>query len=63
MAVSNEQVAELLTLVKDQMTLMKEQQERNIAATGPSTTKAKRPDRPFINAGIDDREWTRGHVV
>ena len=58
MAVSNEQVAELLTLVKDQMTLMKEQQERNIAATGPSTTKAKRPDRPVINAGIDDREWT-----
>ena len=58
MAVSNEQVAELLTLVKDHMTLMKEQQERSLTPSASPSTKAKRPDRPVINAGIDDREWT-----
>jgi hypothetical protein len=38
------------------MTLIKQQQEN--PNVGDNTgTKAKRPDRPIINAGIDDREW------
>ena len=57
MAATNEQVAALLTLLQDQMTLMKEQQQNNPGAGDNMATKAKRPDRPVINAGIDDREW------
>ena len=55
MAVTNEQVVQLLTLMQEQVTLLKEQQGQNNG--GNSATKAKRPDRPIINAGMDDREW------
>ena len=58
MAVSNEQVVQLLTLMQEQMTLLKEQQERSTGVNNNNASKAKRPDRPVINAGIDDREWT-----
>ena len=57
MAASNEQVVELLALLKDQMELLKQQQGNNQGAVDNTTTKAKRPDRPVINSGIDDREW------
>ena len=57
MAASNEQVVELLQLLKGQMELLKQQQENNQGAGDNTTTKAKRPDRPVINSGIDDREW------
>ena len=59
MASSNEQVVQLLTLLQDQMTLMKEQQQQqnNQNAGENTTSKAKRPDRPIINIGIDKREW------
>ena len=57
MAASNEQVVELLELLKGQMELLKQQQENNQGAGDNTTTKAKRPDRPVINSGIDDREW------
>ena len=46
-AVTTEQVAALIAL-------MQQQQADN---TGGTKIKTKRPDRPVINAGINDREW------
>ena len=49
-AVTTDQVAALITLMQ--------QQQTDRADNGAGTKiKTKRPDRPVINAGIDDREW------
>ena len=47
-----EQVTTLIELMQQQMTLL--QQRETGSAPG---TKSKKPDRPVINADIDDREW------
>ena len=67
---TEEQVNKLITLVETQMTALTDLKEENAklreeaaanaaAGAAPKTTKSrsKRPDRPLINAGIDDREW------
>ena len=52
-----EQVATLIELMQQQnqhlTTLMQQQQNQRISRGD----KTKKPDRPVINAGIDDREW------
>ena len=65
---TEEQVQKLITLVETQMTALTNLSEENAklrvevataTAATPQTSKSrsKRPDRPLINAGIDDREW------
>ena len=65
---TEEQVQKLISLVETQMTALTSLSEENAqlrvevataAAATPQTSKSrsKRPDRPLINAGIDDREW------
>lgn len=49
-----EQVTQLLGLMQQQLTLMQGQQTRPDSG---QAGKSKRPDRPIIEAGIDDREW------
>ena len=52
MAVTADQVTQMMGLMQQQITLLTRQQPA--AALNRS---AKRPDRPVINAAIDDREW------
>ena len=65
---TEEQVQKLIGLVETQMTALTNLSNENAqlrvnaaaaAAATPQTVKSrsKRPDRPVINAGIDDREW------
>ena len=51
MAATNEQVTQMLTLMQEQITLLRTQQPAD------QSKKTRRPDRPIVNAGIDDREW------
>ena len=53
-----EQVATLIELMQaqnQQMATLVQQQQPNLHQGGRSRTK--KPDRPVINAGMDDREW------
>ena len=65
---TEEQVQKLISIVETQMSALTDLKEENArlreeaafaATAAPQTLKSrsKRPDRPLINAGIDDREW------
>ena len=63
--VTSEQIGTMLMLMQQQMQTLtmlqaenadlRQQQVRN--ERNPDNMKTKRPDRPLINANIDDREW------
>ena len=65
-----EQMQEIINLLKNQMDTVNALREENDhlraangatgaaeASVGDNQYKAKKPDRPIINANIDDREW------
>ena len=58
-----EQVQELITLMKQQMDTVNELREENDrlraanAGAAENQCKLKKPERPVVNANIDDREW------
>ena len=62
---TSEQIDTMLTLMQQQMqtlsTLQAEnaelRQNRTTERRTPNHMKTKHPDRPLINANIDDREW------
>ena len=54
-----EQVAELIQLMQtqnQQMATLMQQQQPNLNHQHHGG-RTKKPDRPIINAGMDDREW------
>ena len=62
---TSEQIETMLTLMQQQMQTMSAlqaenaelRQNRTIERRNPNPMKTKHPDRPLINANIDDREW------
>lgn len=52
-----EQVTQIITIMQQQMTLLQGQRTGGGDA-GNANRRSRKPDRPEINAGIDDREWS-----
>ena len=60
MAATNEQLVQMMALMQQQITLMTEQNDQNRQpAVDPArqSKKTRKPERPVVIAGIDDREW------
>ena len=54
---TQEQLQDVINLLKEQMTMVNNLRSENTQLRAAATGKSRKPDRPIINAGIDDREW------
>ena len=52
-----EQVTKLQTENEQLRNVVMNANEGSVVGGTPQTYKSKTPDRPMINAGLDDREW------